>query len=105
MKRFNWQIWLGFLLSIFSFFSYPVIFVNWSLTRNFPWANLLLFAIALILLFIGVRRAFAPGRRLISKIVAPTLVTLSVLICSDWIRTPAQGGIVDFLPWLLVTIM
>jgi hypothetical protein len=31
-------------------------------------------------LFIGLRRAFQPGRRLISKIVAPLFTTLSVLI-------------------------
>ena len=55
IQRFNWQIWTGFLLSIFAFLSYPLVFVNWAVTRDFPWANLLLFAIAAVLLFIGVR--------------------------------------------------
>ena len=79
MKKLNWPIWLGFILSIFSFFSYPIIFVNWAVTRDFPWANLLLFVIAAVLLFIGLRRAFAPGRRLVSKIVGPVLATLGLL--------------------------
>ena len=85
MKKFNWQIWAGFLLTLFAFFSYPFIFIEWPITRDFPWLNLLLFALALGLLFIGVRRAFGPGRRLISKIGAPILATLSVLILALFI--------------------
>ena len=85
IQRFNWQIWTGFVLSIFAFLSYPLVFVNWPVTRNFPWANLLLFAIAALLLFIGVRRAFAPDRRRISKIVSSVLATLSVLVLGMFI--------------------
>src|SRR5438132_12838108 len=85
IQRFNWQIWTGFVLSIFAFLSYPLVFVNWPVTRNFPWANLLLFATAAILLVIGVRRAFAPDRRRISKIVSSVLATLSVLVLGMFI--------------------
>ena len=85
IQRFNWQIWTGFLLSIFAFLSYPLVFVNWAVTRNFPWANLLLFAIAALLLFIGVRRGFAPDRRRISKIVSSVLAALSVLVLGMFI--------------------
>jgi len=80
MKRFNWPIWLGFLLSLFALVSYPVVFVNWPITRDFPWANLLLFGIAVVLLGVGLRRAFSPGRRRLSKIVAPVVASLSILI-------------------------
>jgi len=79
MKWFNWQIWAGFLVSVFAFLSYPFIFVNWPITRDLPWANFALFVIAAALLFVGVRKAFKPDRRLISKIAAPALATLSVL--------------------------
>jgi len=48
IQRFNWQIWTGFVLSIFAFLSYPLVFVNWAATRDFPWANLLLFAMAAV---------------------------------------------------------
>jgi hypothetical protein len=85
IKRLNWQIWAGFLLCFAAFFSYPFLFVNWPSTRDFPWANLLLFAIAVGLLAFGLRRAFAPGRRLISKIVAPILATLGVLVLGFFI--------------------
>jgi hypothetical protein len=85
MKRFNWQIWAGFLLTFFAFLSYPLLFIEWPITRDFPWVNLLLFAIALVLLFIGLRRAFKPDRRLISKIVAPILAIVSVLVIAFFI--------------------
>jgi len=87
LKKLNWPIWLGFLLSIFAFFSYPLIFVNWDVTRDFPWANLFLFATAVVLLFVGVRRAFAPEKRRLSKIAAPILATLSVLALAMFIFT------------------
>jgi hypothetical protein len=79
-KKFNWQIWAGFLLSFFGGLSYPLFFVKFPITRDFPWANLLLFGIAIVLLFIGVRRAFAPDRRRRSKIAASVLATLGVTI-------------------------
>jgi hypothetical protein len=85
MKRINWQLWLGFLLSVFAFLSYPLIFINWASTRDFPWTNLVLFALAAVLLFLGIRRAFAPDRRRLSKIVASVIATLSVLIIAMFI--------------------
>ena len=80
MKKFNWPLWAGFLLTFFAFLSYPFLFIEWPITRDFPWLNLLLFAVALVLLFVGIRRAFMPERRVISKIVAPILATISVLV-------------------------
>ena len=85
MKKFNWPIWTGFLLSIFALLSYPFLFVNWAVTRDFPWVNLALFAIALFFLFLGIRRAFAPGRRRLSKIVGSLVTTVSVLMLALFI--------------------
>ncbi len=87
MKRINWPLWLGLILSIFSFLSYPFIFANWETTRDFPWVNIPLFILAFVLLFFGVRRAFAPGRRLVSKIVAPIVAILCLLIVAMFILT------------------
>jgi hypothetical protein len=87
MRRFNWPVWAGFLLSVFAFISYPLIFARWSVTRDFPWANLLLFGIAAALLVLGLRRGFAPGhthpKR--SKIAASLLATLSVIVLGVFI--------------------
>ncbi|HZE72879.1 MAG TPA: hypothetical protein VE135_25480 [Pyrinomonadaceae bacterium] len=79
-QKFNWQIWVGFLFSVLSLFSYPLVFVRFPVTRDFPWANLLLFGIAAVFLFVGLRRAFAPQRRARSRIAGVVLTTLSVLV-------------------------
>jgi hypothetical protein len=85
IQRFNWQIWAGFLLSVIAALSYPLVFVRFPVTRDFPWANLLLFGFAAALLLVGVRRAFKPDRRRISKIVSAILATLSVAILAFFI--------------------
>jgi hypothetical protein len=79
-RLFNWPVWTGFLLSVSAFISYFFLFVRFPLTRDFPWANLLLFALAAALLLIGLRRAFAPGRRLGSKLSGLVAATLSLTI-------------------------
>lgn len=80
MKRLNWQIWVGFLLSLVAGFSYPFVFVQWPITREFPWANLILFAIAFVLLFLGLRRAFKPDKRIVSKIFSSLAAALGLLM-------------------------
>ena len=81
-RRFNWPIWAGFLLSLIAFLSYPFVFVWFPVTRDFPWANFLLFALAAALLLVGFRRAFAPDRPRPrrSKIAGAILATLSVAV-------------------------
>ena len=79
-KRFNWPILTGFLLSLFAFISYFLIFVWFPTTRNFPWANLLLFVVATALLLLGLRRAFTEERRKRSKVFASIITTFGVLV-------------------------
>ncbi len=92
--RFNWPIWAGFLLSLVAFFSYFLIFVQFPVTRDFPWVNLLLFGMAAVLLLVGLRRAFAPvrSRPTLSKIVGSILATLSVAILGFFIFATFIGG-------------
>ena len=89
IPKFNWQIWVGSLLSLAALFSYPFVFVRWPITRDFPWANLLLFVIAGVLVFVGVRRAFAPHRHhpTRSRIAGSILATLSVLVLGLFVFT------------------
>ncbi len=84
ISKFNWQIWAGFLLSLFAAFSYPSIFVQYPITRDFPWVSLLLFAISLILLFLGLRRAFSADRKhpRLSKAGGVILATLGVAVAA-----------------------
>lgn len=89
LKNFNWAIWVGFLLSIVAFVTYPFVFVWFPVTRDFPWANLVLFVLAAALLVIGVRRAFATAgshpRR--SRVIGGSLAVLSVAIFALFIFT------------------
>ena len=80
MKRLNWQIWAGFLLSLIAGLSYPFLFVRWTITREFPWANLVLFALALVLLFFGLRRAFKPDKSIFAKIFSCLTAAFGVLL-------------------------
>ena len=80
MKRFNWQIWLGLLLSFIGAISYTFIFVSYPITRDFPWTALVFFAAALVFLFVGFRRAFKPERKLRSKIAASIVGLLSLAV-------------------------
>jgi hypothetical protein len=81
IAKLNWPLWAGFLLSLVAFISYPAFFIRFPVTRNFPWANLALAAVALILLVIGVRKAFGsdrPRRSKVAGIVVPVLGVLSI---------------------------
>jgi hypothetical protein len=80
MARFNWQMWAGFLLSIIGFISYPLVFVNWPVTRDFPWVNLLLYALSIILLISGLDRAWRRNPTRSSRVVSLALATISVLV-------------------------
>jgi len=58
MKRsWNWALWVGFVLALAGFLTYPF-FVLFPATRDFPWVNLLLFALGGLLLVTGLVRAF-----------------------------------------------
>ena len=82
IPKLNWPLWAGFLLSFLAVLSYSFIFVWFPVTRDFPWANLLIFAGAAALLFIGIRRAFRGDRPkpTLSKVAGVVLTTLSVVI-------------------------
>src|SRR6185437_7957141 len=89
LRRINWPLWIGFVFSIAAFLTYFFVFVQFPVTRDFPWANLLIFAVALILLFLGVRRGFASDRPhpTRSKIVSSIVATLGVVILGLFVFT------------------
>ena len=82
IRRLNWPLWVGFLLTLAAFLSYFFIFIWFPFTRDFPWANLVLFLIAGVLLFLGVRRGFASDRShpTRSKIVTSIVAAFSVVV-------------------------
>src|SRR5215813_9686341 len=87
IRRLNWPLWTGFLLTLAAFLSYFFIFVWFPFTRDFPWANLVLFVIAGVLLFMGLRRAFASDcpHRTRSRIVSSIVGVLSIAVFAMFI--------------------
>lgn len=90
--RSSWPLWAGFLLSIGAFVSYFFVFVNFPSTRDFPWATLLLFALALALVAIGLRGSFATGSSRKKKIGGSIGAFLSVLVAVFFLLTFFVGG-------------
>jgi hypothetical protein len=80
MKRnWNWPIWVGFVVAVGGLFSYEY-FVRFPITRDFPWANLLLFAIGAVLLLVGLFRAFGRPQLYRGKVFGSILTALALLL-------------------------
>lgn len=77
---FTWPLWTGLLLCAVALFSYPFFFVRFPVTRDFPWANLLLYCVASGLLIVGLRRAFGIGSRKRTRILGSILAVASTMI-------------------------
>jgi hypothetical protein len=80
IRRINWLLWSGFLLALVAGFSYLWIFLRIEATRNFPAPTLLLYLIAVVMLVVGVKRAFAKGQPIWSKIIAVLVGLFGVLM-------------------------
>jgi len=79
MKRnWNWLLWIGFVFILVGLFSYEF-FVQYPITRDFPWANLLLFCVGGILLGLGLVRAFGKPHLYRGKIFGPIFATVALL--------------------------
>lgn len=94
LRRINWPLWVGLLLTIAAFMSYFFIFVWFPITRDFPWANFLLFLLAAVLLFLGLRRGFASGRPhpTRSKIISVIVSAFCVLVIGLFAFAYFVGG-------------
>ncbi len=80
-RRWNWVLWIGFVFVLAAFFSYAF-FLRFPVTRDFPWANLLLFAAGGFLLGLGLARAFRQPEHYRGRIFGPLFAALSlILLC------------------------
>jgi hypothetical protein len=78
-RKWNWPIWVGFVVALGGLFSYGF-FVRYPLTRDFPWANLLLFGIGVVLLIFGLFRAFGRPQLYRGKIFGPVLAAIGLFL-------------------------
>jgi hypothetical protein len=80
MKRqWNWLLWVGFVVAVTGLFSHGF-FVRFPITRDFPWANLLLFGIGDALLIVGLFRAFGRPQLYRGKIFGSILAAIALLL-------------------------
>ena len=80
MKRdWNWPLWSGFVITVGGLFSYEY-FAQFPITRDFPWANLLLCGIGLSLLILGLFRAFGRPQRYRGKIFGSIFMATALLL-------------------------
>jgi hypothetical protein len=81
-RRWNSYLWAGFLLCFGGFASYPFVFSRFPVTRDFPWANFLLFGAGGAAISIGLKRAFQRSPQYRGKLSGPILAALSVAALS-----------------------
>jgi len=101
MKRsWNPAVWVGFALVLIGALSYQYFFIRFPVTRDFPWANLLILAVALTLLAVGLHRAFRRPDAYRGKIFGSILGGLGVLVTGFFLfvififarEVPASAG-------------
>lgn len=78
-RKWNWPLWVGFIVAVGGLFSYEF-FAQFPITRDFPWANLLLFAIGAALLMVGLFRAFGRPQLYRGKIFGSILTAIAIFL-------------------------
>ena len=78
-RRWNWPIWVGFVVVVAGLFPYGF-FVRFPTTRDFPRANLLLFGIGSAFLIVGLFRAFGRPQVYRGKISGSIFAAIAVLV-------------------------
>jgi hypothetical protein len=78
-RKWNWPIWVGFVVAVGGLFSYEF-FAQFPITRDFPWANLSLFAIGAALLMVGLFRALGRSRLYRGKIFGSILTAIALFL-------------------------
>src|SRR6059036_3604800 len=78
-RRWNVAVWVGFLVVLAAFLTYVPVFSRFPATRDFPWANLLMFGAGLVLLTLGLRRAYREPQLYRGKAAGSILLSLGVV--------------------------
>ena len=81
MKRsWNASVWLGLVVVLAGVASYPLIFIRYPVTRDVPWASLLIMALGLVMLAVGISRAFRQPDAYRGKIFGSVLGVLAAAV-------------------------
>ena len=79
-RRWNWRLWIGFLVVFAGAAGYMALFAWHPITRDFPWPSLLMFVAGGALLILGLRRSFREPQLYRGKIFGSILTLLSVAV-------------------------
>jgi hypothetical protein len=77
-RRWNALLWAGFLVVLAAPVTYLTVFVRFPVTRDLPWATLLIFGAGLLLMVFGLRRAFREPQIYRGKISGSIVLTAGV---------------------------
>src|SRR5205085_7481478 len=78
-RKWNWPLWVGVVVAVGGLFSYEFL-AQFPITRDFPWANLLLFGIGGALLLFGLFRAFGRPQVYRGKIFGSIFTAIAFLL-------------------------
>ena len=78
-RKWNWPIWIGFIVTVGGLFSYEF-FAQFPVTRDFPWATLVLFGVGAVLLIVGLFRAFGRPQLYRGKIFGSIFTLITALL-------------------------
>src|SRR5688500_12043288 len=80
MKRhWHWSLWAGLALALAGVFSFPLL-ANFSVTRNYGWANFVLLISGVMLLLAGTTRAFREPTLYRGKVLGSVFSALSLAV-------------------------
>lgn len=78
-RKWNWPIWVGLVVTVGGLLSYGF-FAQFPITRDFPWANLLLLGVGAALLIFGLFRAFGRPQLYRGKIFGSILTAIVLFL-------------------------
>jgi len=81
-QSWNPRLWAGFLLAAMAVAAYPLVFIKYAITRDVPWATLVLLVPAIFLLTSGLARAFRRPEAYRGKIAGSIVATVTALLVS-----------------------
>lgn len=82
----------GFAVCAFAMVSYFLFFARFPVTRDVPWASWLLFAAGLLLLGVGLARAFRQPERYRGRIAGPIFGILSLAVLGFFLFFTTVGS-------------
>ena len=79
-RRSNSAVWLGLILAVVSLLSHGLFFLKVPGQNALPWLSLVLATVAVILVLIGVKRAFFESQLYRGKVAGSIVTVISLLV-------------------------